>query len=89
METKEQRDFTLDVIIQDSQTFSPLAIYLDGNGIACPCCNHYADDVKLIWRNSQYNNVELNLLVGCGECRKADNEYFADMWQDYWSSVYP
>lgn len=80
----------IETIIQESQSLSPLAIYLDGNGMACPCCNCYADDVQLMRRNSQYNNVELNWLVGCGECRKADSDYLNDMWQDYWWSCgYP
>lgn len=55
----------------------------------CPCCNRYFRwPVTRQRRASQYVNDEANFLVACKECHELDDEYFNDLWQQYYSSIW-
>ncbi len=85
----DKNDFSelLHNLTQSQQTFSPLAIDVIGHSIICPCCLELVDDLEFRRRHTYYANEEANLIVACAECQRADADYWADMWQDYWSSV--
>lgn len=36
-------------------------------------------------QNTRYVNDELNFMVLCDRCQEESNEYWAEMWSDYWS----
>lgn len=85
----DKNDFSelLHNLTQSQQTFSPLAIDVIGHSIICPCCLELVDDLEFRRRHTYYANEEANLIVACAECQRADADYWADMWLDYWSGV--
>ncbi len=82
----DQNDFFSE-LIQSQQPFTPLAIDVIGHSIICPCCMELVDDLEFRRRHTYYANEEANLIVACAECQRADADYWADMWLDYWSGV--
>lgn len=38
-------------------------------------------------QNTQYVEEELNFVTLCPKCRKENDEYWASMWDDYYSQV--
>lgn len=85
----DKNDFSelLHNLTQSQQTFSPLAIDVIGHSIICPCCREAVDELEFHHRYTRYVNEELNWLVACAECQRADEAYLTDLWADYWSAV--
>lgn len=55
----------------------------------CPwCCRYFRYKVKTIRRNCQYVDERNNWMTACEECRDNDYEYFADLWNTYYSSIW-
>jgi hypothetical protein len=54
----------------------------------CPCCERYFRwQVKTQRRNTAYCDESQNWLTACNECQRQDEEYFADLWEQYYSSI--
>ena len=54
----------------------------------CPWCERYfRHRVITTRRNTAYVDVASNWMTGCKECRKEDDEYFAELWNDYYSGL--
>jgi cytochrome c553 len=54
----------------------------------CPCCERYFRwHVKTQRRNTAYCDETQNWLTACKACHKEDEEYFADLWEQYYSSI--
>ena len=55
----------------------------------CPCCERYFRwPVTTKRRNTQYVEESANYLTACKECHKLDDEYFDDLWNQYYSSIW-
>lgn len=55
----------------------------------CPWCGRYFRySVKTSRRNTSYVDDASNWITGCKECREDDYEYFAELWNDYYSSIW-
>lgn len=54
----------------------------------CPCCERYFRfGVKTQRRASAYCDESENWLTACKECHEQDDAYFADLWDQYYSSI--
>lgn len=55
----------------------------------CPwCCRYFKYNIKCVRRNSQYNDPRNNWITACKQCREEDDEYFKDLWQQYYSDCF-
>ncbi len=55
----------------------------------CPRCERYFRyNVKTVRRNTAYVEESNNWITACKECREDDYEYFAELWNDYYSSIW-
>ena len=55
----------------------------------CPCCERYFRyPVTTERRNTAYCEESNNWLTACGECQEEDYAYYAELWADYYSSIY-
>lgn len=52
----------------------------------CPVCKKMMPDVGRRQRNTAYVNEDLNFLTSCQKCHDADEEYWSEQWQEYYSS---
>ena len=54
----------------------------------CPCCERYFRfGVKTQRRATAYVNEDLNWLTACRVCHEDDDEYYADLWEQYYGSI--
>lgn len=54
----------------------------------CPCCGKYFKwPVKTMRRATRYVNEADNWLTACKKCQDEDDAYFADLWNQYYSSI--
>lgn len=54
----------------------------------CPCCESwFRYGVKTKRRVSSYVEESENWLTACKECQEKDDVYFADLWDQYYSSI--
>ena len=54
----------------------------------CPCCERYFRwPVTTQRRNTQYIEESANWLTACKACHEEDDAYFADLWDQYYSSI--
>lgn len=54
----------------------------------CPwCCRYFKYGIKFHRRGSQYIDERNNWMTGCKECRDNDDEYFADLWEQFHSGL--
>ena len=54
----------------------------------CPCCEKYFRfSTKTKRRSSAYVEEADNWLTACKECQDMDDAYFADLWDQYYSSI--
>ena len=54
----------------------------------CPCCERwFRYSVKTKRRASAYCEEAKNWLTACKECHEEDDAYFADLWDQYYSSI--
>ena len=51
----------------------------------CQHCETSNDDVKRTRQNTKYANDESNYATLCHKCQKDANEYWADMWAEYYA----
>lgn len=55
----------------------------------CPWCGRYFRyGVKTVRRNTSYVDDASNWITACKECREDDHEYYAELWNDYYSSIW-
>ena len=55
----------------------------------CPRCERYFRyGVKTTRRNTAYVEESNNWITACKKCREEDYEYFAELWNDYYSSIW-
>ena len=55
----------------------------------CPCCERYFRyPVKTERRNTAYVKESNNWLTACRECQEEDYAYYAELWADYYNSIY-
>lgn len=57
--------------------------YLRCHGFEGPC---ERADATYQRRNTNYVNDESNFVTLCPDCMEASEAYWAEMWQEYWSS---
>ena len=53
----------------------------------CPQCGHWLRKVKTMRQNTAYVDDKLNFFTGCKECQKRNDEYWDEMWNQYYNSV--
>lgn len=54
----------------------------------CPWCERYFRyGVKTVRRNTAYVSDAANWITACKECREDDYEYYAELWNDYYSGL--
>ena len=54
----------------------------------CPCCERWFKySVKTKRRASAYCEEAENWLTACKKCHNEDDAYFADLWDQYYSSI--
>ena len=53
----------------------------------CQCCGKWLRIVKTERRMTRYVDDVDNWLTACKECQKRDDEYWADMWEQYYGSI--
>lgn len=54
----------------------------------CPCCESYFRyGIKTQRRNTAYVEEAKNWLTACRVCHEEDEAYFADLWDQYYSSI--
>ena len=54
----------------------------------CPCCGRYFRwSVKTLHRNTRYCEEADNWLTACKKCQEEDDEYFSDLWEQYYGSI--
>ena len=49
-----------------------------------PCERQDAERYRM---NTQYYNDEQNYAILCPECQKACDDYWADMWAEYYETI--
>lgn len=52
----------------------------------CDCCE--GEGATRYRQNTQYIEEERNWVTLCPECRKENDEHWADMWSDFWSDFW-
>lgn len=57
-------------------------------GPKCPCCERRSKTVCKRSQQTAYEDDSLNWFTGCDECAEENDRYWADMWSEYWSSVF-
>ena len=53
----------------------------------CPCCDKWFRRVRTERRLTRYVDEADNWLTCCRECRDRDDEYWSDMWEQYYGSI--
>ena len=53
----------------------------------CPLCGRYGKDIFKRRKNTEYNDEESNWVTGCGECYQAMEDYYTELWAEYYASV--
>lgn len=53
----------------------------------CPQCGRYFLKVRTTRQNTAYVDDKLNFFTGCKKCEEANDEYWADMWEQYYGSI--
>lgn len=53
----------------------------------CPACRRFKTTIEKRQRNTQYVNEESNWLTACADCQHEDDEYFRDLWSQYYSGL--
>lgn len=53
----------------------------------CPCCGKWFRRVRTERRITRYIDDESNWLTACRECQDHDDEYWSDMWEQYYGSI--
>ena len=55
----------------------------------CPHCERWFRwSVKTQRRHTQYCEEASNWLTACKDCHYEDDEYFDDLWEQYYSSIW-
>lgn len=52
----------------------------------CPCCGRYFVYPCREHRNTAYVDSESNYMYACKDCHEQDDEYYQELWNDYYSS---
>lgn len=54
----------------------------------CPWCERYFRyNIKTVRRNTSYVDDATNWITACKDCIEEDYEYYAELWNDYYSSI--
>lgn len=54
----------------------------------CPWCERYFRyNIKTVRRNTSYIDDATNWITACKDCREEDYVYYAELWNDYYSSI--
>lgn len=54
----------------------------------CPWCERYFRyRVRTVHRNTAYVEQSKNWITACESCREDDYEYYAELWNDYYSGL--
>jgi len=51
----------------------------------CPVCGRFRRSVRRSRRSTAYCDDRLNFIVCCDDCYEREEDYWADMWSDYYS----
>lgn len=55
----------------------------------CPwCCRYFRYGVRFHRRHTSYVDERNNWMTACSECRYNDDEYYDDLWNQYYSSIW-
>ena len=55
----------------------------------CPCCGRYFRwPVTTERRNTAYCKEANNYMTACQDCHKDDYEYYAELWNDYYNTLF-
>ena len=72
---------SIDQIIDLYKSGTQVGIKGPCDGFEGPC----SEEGERYRQNTKYVNEDANYKVMCPKCREANDEYWADMWSDYWS----
>lgn len=53
----------------------------------CPACGKIKLSIKTVRQNTAYVDDFKNYFRGCEDCREQNDEYWAEMWNDYYGMV--
>ncbi len=53
----------------------------------CPCCGKWLRRIKTVRQATQYVDDTQNWFTGCKKCDRENDEYWADMWEQYYGSI--
>ena len=53
--------------------------------LVCTMCGT-TENVKMHRRNTQFYEDDLNYLIACDSCIQQDNEYYQELWDEYYYS---
>lgn len=53
----------------------------------CPCCEKWFRRVRTLRQATQYIDDDQNWFTGCKKCDEQNDEYWADMWEQYYGSI--
>lgn len=67
--------------------YESISIYVIAGLIQCPCCLELRDDVTLERRNTAYVSEQPNWLIACGPCHEEDDNYYRELWADYYYQI--
>ena len=54
--------------------------------IECQFCDAKGPEVVVYHQNTQYHDAESNYVSACPDCKERNDEYWAGMWDDYYSN---
>jgi len=55
------------------------------DSLVCQHCQNKRKSVRKTRQNTKYVNEESNFVTLCYTCRKENDDYWEDMWNDYYS----
>jgi len=71
----------------EQETQIDIRTWLCGLFKVCEMCENTDNSVHISHRNTAYINDSQNYASFCESCRKEDNEYYQELWNDYNSNI--
>lgn len=53
-------------------------------GFLCPCCACLVPELISYHQQTCYQAHDSNWVILCAECKELNDEYWADLWRDYY-----
>ena len=55
--------------------------------LECSFCGIKSDEVVCYRQHTSYEHIEDNYVTACSLCKKQNDEYWDEMWKEYYSGV--